>query len=121
MPKTSAQVLDFKALKTKQRKTRNKFPEAVGLRVHRAISWLGRAETEKSDYDVRFILLWVGFNSAYASEIGAETAGERDSEAYRWPRLWEEPRAAILRLLGLPWTTFRQDFPRARARFIDSK
>ena len=79
MPKTSTQVLDFKALKTKQRKTRDKFPEAVGLRVHRAISWFGRAETEKSDYDVRFILLWVGFNSAYASEIGAETAGERDT------------------------------------------
>jgi hypothetical protein len=66
-------------LKTKQRATRDKFPEAVGLRVHRAISWLGRAESEKSDHDVRFILLWVGFNSAYASEIGADTAGERNS------------------------------------------
>ena len=55
------------------------FPEPLGLRVHRAISWLGRAEAEKTDADVRFILLWVAFNSAYASEIDADAANERKS------------------------------------------
>lgn len=77
--KTTAKTLNFETLKTKQRTVRSKFPEALGLRVHRAISWLGRAEAEKTDADVRFILLWVGFNAAYASDIEADGASERGS------------------------------------------
>ena len=69
----------FASLKTKQRALRAAFPERLGLRVHRAISWLGRAEAEKTDADVRFILLWVAFNSAYASEIDADATNERKS------------------------------------------
>lgn len=70
-------ALTFKALKAKQRATRDGFSEALTLRVHRAISWFGRAEAEKSDLDVRFILLLIAFNSAYASEIGAQIASEK--------------------------------------------
>ncbi len=44
-------------LKQKQRKLREGFPENLGLRVHRAISWLMRAEKEQDDPDVAFILL----------------------------------------------------------------
>ena len=69
----------FASLKAKQRALRAAFPEPLGLRVHRAISWLGRAEAEKADADVRFILLWVAFNSAYASEIDADATNERKS------------------------------------------
>lgn len=36
--------LTFDALKEKQRAIRAGFPETMGLRVHRAISWIGRAE-----------------------------------------------------------------------------
>ena len=68
---------NFAALKEKQRAVRGSFPEGLGLRVHRAISWLGRAEAETNDPDIRFILLWIGFNAAYAAEI------ERDSESER--------------------------------------
>lgn len=71
--------LDFKTLKEKQRARRAGFPEALGLRVHRAISWLGRAEPIKDDHDVRFILLWIGFNSAYATEISGDSPAERAS------------------------------------------
>lgn len=50
MPKKSIEKpLGFEVLKAKQRAQRAAFPEAVGLRVHRAISWLGRAEAEKTD------------------------------------------------------------------------
>jgi hypothetical protein len=63
---------NFNALKEKQRAIRDAFPEALALRVHRALSWLGRAEDEVDDTDVRFILLWVGFNSAYAGDLSAE-------------------------------------------------
>ncbi len=68
---------NFTALKGKQRAIRGIFPEGLGLRVHRALSWLGRAEAENNDPDIRFILLWIGFNAAYAAEI------ERDGESER--------------------------------------
>lgn len=67
----------FQGLKDKQRAIRGSFPEGLALRVHRAISWLGRAEAEQNDDDIRFILLWVGFNSAYASDVSAELNSER--------------------------------------------
>jgi hypothetical protein len=67
----------FAALKRKQRQVRAGFPEALGLRVHRAISWLGRSEQEADDHDLRFILLWVGFNAAYARDVGMEVNNER--------------------------------------------
>lgn len=61
-------VLSFAALKEKQRAIRDRFPETMGLRVHRAISWIGRAETCGDDDDARFIFLWIAFNAAYADE-----------------------------------------------------
>lgn len=70
-------TLKFDALKAKQRELRSDFSEALTLRVHRALSWLGRAEGEAGDVDVKFVLLWVGFNAAYADEIQAEASGER--------------------------------------------
>ena len=70
-------TLGFESLKAKQRLIRDAFPAHLGLRVHRAISWLGRAEAEADDADVRFILLWVGFNSAYARDLSTETSSER--------------------------------------------
>jgi hypothetical protein len=67
----------FAHLKQKHRAVRGGFPESLGLRVHRALSWLGRAEVETDDPDIRFILLWVGFNAAYAAEIDRDCEGER--------------------------------------------
>ena len=60
-----AHPLHPKSLKDKQRALRHGFPTPLGLRVHRAISWLTRAEREGADADVRFILLWIAFNAAY--------------------------------------------------------
>jgi len=39
----------------------------MGLRVHRSISWIGRAEAAEDD-DARVIFLWIAFNAAYADE-----------------------------------------------------
>ena len=66
-------------LKEKQRQLRSDFPETLALRVHRAISWLQRSEDEEKDPDVCFILLWIGFNAAYAAEIDSEISSERSS------------------------------------------
>ena len=57
------------SLKKKQRKLREDgFPVNMALRVHRAISWIGRAEDCKGDDDAKFIFLWIAFNAAYADE-----------------------------------------------------
>lgn len=66
------------ALKDKQRQLRDGFSTALTLRVHRSISWFTRAMSKDEDADVRFILLWVGFNAAYASEIKEELSGDRE-------------------------------------------
>ncbi len=58
----------FDVLKDKQRAIRSGFPSTMGLRVHRAISWIGRAEACDDDHDARFIFLWIAFNAAYADE-----------------------------------------------------
>ena len=55
----------------------SKFKEVFGnqrnnmtLRLHRAISWIQRAEYEvgRHDMDAAFIFYWIAFNAAYASE-----------------------------------------------------
>ena len=48
--------------------TRNR-SNRLGLRVHRALSWLQRAELCEHDEDARFIFLWIALNAAYADEI----------------------------------------------------
>lgn len=69
--------MDAKTLKEQHRQVRDDQPEALRVRIHRAISWLARAEQEKEDPDARYIFLWVAFNAAYASEFGFEQK-ERD-------------------------------------------
>jgi len=61
--------LFYAQLKATQRKYRDGFPSGLGLRTHRSLSWLQRAEQEQEDDDARFIFLWIAFNAAYAHEI----------------------------------------------------
>ncbi|SDE01443.1 hypothetical protein SAMN05421538_103248 [Paracoccus isoporae] len=74
------EMLTFDALKQKQRAIRAGFPETMGLRVHRAISWIGRSEACAGDDDARFIFLWIAFNAAYADEREFQS-GPQDSRA----------------------------------------
>jgi hypothetical protein len=62
--------LGHAVLKARQRADRKagvEYSESATLRVHRALSWLGRAEHERDDPDTRFIHLWIAFNASYAS------------------------------------------------------
>ncbi|NDE01904.1 MAG: hypothetical protein EBZ91_09180, partial [Gammaproteobacteria bacterium] len=61
-------MASHKELKTRQRRERDGHSPSVALRVHRALSWLGRAEKERTDDDARFVFLWIAFNAAYATE-----------------------------------------------------
>lgn len=80
--------MNHQHLKTRQRAERGGWPPDLGLRVHRALSWLDRAERagkelrgtgkerrkasqalKDADLDAQFIFLWIAFNAAYATEI----------------------------------------------------
>ncbi|MCG3747690.1 hypothetical protein EXA20_11685 [Vibrio cincinnatiensis] len=55
-------------LKERHRRERDSYPQALSLRVHRALSWLNKAE-QCEDYDSQFIFLWIAFNAAYAQDF----------------------------------------------------
>jgi len=61
--------LDHTFLKDRQRREREGHPASIAVRIHRALSWLNRAESCQEDDDARFIFLWIAFNAAYANEI----------------------------------------------------
>ena len=101
--------LNYQTLKTRQREIRDSFPHSLKLRVHRALSWLHRAEQEVADHDARFIFLWVAFNSAYANQVtDRQSSSERvmfqaflqrliesDSERLLYELVWDRFSGAI--------------------------
>lgn len=68
MATRSQAPLTFAELKEKQRRLRDGFHPNLGLRVHRSLSWLHRAEFAGDDCDACFIFLWISFNAAYAED-----------------------------------------------------
>ncbi|MCC9661499.1 hypothetical protein LPA49_13145 [Pseudoalteromonas sp. MB41] len=58
----------YQCLKERHRRERDSYPQALSLRVHRALSWLDKAE-QCEDYDSQFIFLWISFNAAYAQNL----------------------------------------------------
>ena len=103
----SRSELSFDYLKAKQRSSREGFPPDFGLRIHRAISWLGRSESEEGDDAARFLFLWIAFNAAYADERGRrdeerdafrdffEQLQELDAEHRIYNSVWERFPASI--------------------------
>lgn len=53
----------------------------LALRTYRAISWFERAAKEHAanDLDVAFVLYWIAFNAAYASDVHDESVGHEQS------------------------------------------
>ena len=75
----------FDALKAKQRRLRDGFPEHLGLRVHRAISWLRPAEraARAEDFDTAFVSYWIAFNAAYVQRADIQRAF-RERTVFDW-------------------------------------
>ncbi|EMI4516147.1 HEPN domain-containing protein [Vibrio parahaemolyticus] len=59
---------NYNELKQRQRNERSDYSPNLGIRVHRALSWLNKAE-QCTDDDSKFTFLWIAFNSAYAQEF----------------------------------------------------
>ncbi|MEZ1317713.1 HEPN domain-containing protein [Pseudomonas fluorescens] len=60
--------MNYQTLKARHRLERDNHHVNLTLRVHRALSWLQRAE-QTDDADGRFVFLWIAFNAAYATDI----------------------------------------------------
>ena len=71
---------DFASLKERHRAEREGWSQNLSLRVHRALSWLSRAE-QRVDDDSKFIFLWISFNAAYTQDV---PDNRRESERERY-------------------------------------
>lgn len=102
----------YEHLKQRQRSERGHFPDSVGLRIHRALSWLHRAE-QCDDGDGQFIFLWIAFNAAYANELNGTSMAESHLFSHFLKRLveldknqklhniiWQQYTSAIRVLMG---------------------
>ncbi|WP_198401805.1 HEPN domain-containing protein [Zobellella denitrificans] len=108
-------ALTHEILKERQRRERDSHPEGLALRVHRALSWLHRAE-QCDDEDGRFVFLWIAFNAAYANELGEQRMleGEKfnrylarlvelDASQQLYDLVWQRYSGAIRVLLDNPY------------------
>lgn len=99
--------MDYDALKKRHRVERDAYHPNLSLRVHRALSWLDRAEqlAKQNDADGQFLFLWIAFNAAYATEID-ERFRLSEQETFRafLRKLVELDRAG--RIADLVWTEF---------------
>lgn len=108
--------LSFHSLKAKQRALRDGFPPDHSLRVHRALSWLDRAEREADDPDAAFIFYWIAFNAAYADELKEPTLpSERSAFDGYFRKLTELDRNG--RIYEAIW----QRFPQSIRLLLDNR
>ena len=100
-------ALHHEGLKEKQRAIRDRFSTELTLRVHRGLSWFGRACEQGSDDDVRFILLWIAFNATYATEIDADVGNDREKFRLFFRTLIDLDHDK--RIYGLVWRRFSNE------------
>lgn len=94
----------YDALKAKHRRVRELpgFPHATTMRVHRALSWVQRAEREISgkvgnDPDAAFLFYWIAFNATYAVPLGTEdSVSERSLFERFFVRVLSKDQSAAL-------------------------
>ena len=70
-------------LKDRHRATRDGMQAPLNLRIHRALSWLQRAEAAGTDDDVAFVCLWIAFNAAYAQDLGSRVDNASERQTFR--------------------------------------
>ena len=70
------------ALKARLHDVGERHEDSSRIRIHRAISWLARAEAETDDPDARFVFLWIAFNAAYAKEFGQDENARSQLNAF---------------------------------------
>ena len=111
--------MDYERLKARHRAERELWHPNLSLRVHRALSWLHRAEQlgEQHDLDGQFIVLWIAFNAAYATEID-EKYRESEQQTFRgFLEKLDTLDAERQRFEHLVW----EEFPRSIRVLLDNQ
>jgi Apea-like HEPN len=100
--------MNHDSLKARQRAERSAYPPNLALRVHRALSWLHRAEelAQSKDGDGQFIFLWIAFNAAYATEVDERYRLNEQQTFLDFLRKLVELDAAQGRFENLVWNAF---------------
>lgn len=62
---------------------KNNFPDDLRLRLHRAISWIEKAQDSGDDLDIKFISLWIAFNAAYARDLTSAMVSGTDKADFK--------------------------------------
>lgn len=108
----------YAELKERHRAERGAWHPNLNLRVHRALSWLDRAEQlgAQDDADSQFILLWIAFNAAYATEID-ERYRLSEQETFRAFLSKLVQLDAQGRIAELVWT----EFPKSIRVLLDNR
>jgi hypothetical protein len=100
--------MTFEMLKARHREVRDQQPEAIAIRIHRALSWMEAAGRQEQD-DVRFLLLWIAFNSVYAQEFDPNVSfGEKGRFKQFLGRLVQLDRDDSL--FDLVWENYAEKF-----------
>lgn len=105
-----ANTIGFEELKSIHRQVRDGFSGDLDLRIHRALSWLNRAE-QCDDDDGAFVFLWIALNAAYSNDavsglsdsVSAGQSGESGFQDF-FQRLLELDSGK--RISGLLWDDF---------------
>lgn len=107
------------------------FPEPFKLRIHRSLSWFGKAAQmmpsaagktgAEADWDMAFVSLWIAFNAAYAKDLNQISVSEKgslrdflqticrlDRDKRIYDLLWRKFSGNIVQLLSSPYVF--QDF-----------
>jgi hypothetical protein len=110
--------MDHERLKARQRAERHAHHPNLALRVHRALSWLHRAEQLESggDPDGQFLFLWIAFNAAYATEIDERYRLSEQDTFRQFLQKLTELDAGRKRFDALVW----QEFPSSIRVLLDN-
>lgn len=106
--KTSTEIAH---LRTRHQSLVEEKRDGFTLRMHRALSWLERAEAAAEDDDVAFVCLWIAFNAAYAQELAdysekatfrgfMERLCELDKKQALYALIWQEFSGTVRSLLN---------------------
>ncbi len=135
--------MKYETLKKLHRDERESFSEDFNIRIHRALSWLEKAEKEHEDADSSFIFYWISFNASYTemrTEVNLSSERiviksflkkliELDKEEIIYQALWTQFTKSIRLLLNNqyifePFWKFQNGdkmYSNWKTRFDDSK
>ena len=101
-------TVTYETLYKKEQKISNSADPEFILRMHRAISWIGKGQTITNDDDMQFLCFWIAFNATYSQQ--KDLAGEEIKELRKVAEYFEKISKldSTGRLYEIIWNNFAQ-------------